>query len=98
MTTYHIAVFDELWMFTGELFQMNQNELEMVDKGIGVDCSNLKSNWMENITKIINMATLSIPGDEYMQSGGREGIHTEHLGHMLSDMQYLQRAYPDAEW
>ena len=53
---------------------------------------------MENITKIINMATLSIPGDEYMQSGGREGIHTEHLGHMLSDMQYLQRAYPDAEW
>ena len=89
---------DELWMFTGELFQMNQNELEMVDKGIGVDCSNLKSNWMENITKIINMATLSIPGDEYMQSGGREGIHTEHLGHMLSDMQYLQRAYPDAEW
>ena len=89
---------DELWMFTGELFQMNQNELEMVDKGIGVDCSNLKANWMENITKIINMATLSIPGDEYMQSGGREGIHTEHLGHMLSDMQYLQRAYPDAEW
>ena len=89
---------DELWMFTGELFQMNQNELEMVDKGIGVDCSNLKANWMENITKIINMATLSIPGDEYMQSGGREGIHTEHLGHMLSDMQYLQRAYPGAEW
>jgi len=87
-----------LWMFTDELFQMNQNELEIYKKGIGVDCSKLKTSWINNINDIINKATLSIPRDEYMQSGGRDGIHTEHLGHMLSDMQYLQRAYPDAQW
>jgi len=87
-----------LWMFTDEFFQMNQNELEIYKKGIGVDCLKLKTNWINNINDIINKATLSIPKDEYMQSGGRDGIHTEHLGHMLSDMQYLQRAYPDAQW
>ena len=96
-TKAQVAI-NELWMFTYELFQMNQNEIEMAEQKIGVDCSKLKSNWHSAINEIVKQATLSLPEDEHMQSGGRNGIHTEHLGHMLSDMQYLQRSYPDAKW
>ena len=70
----------------------------MAKKKIGVDYNGLKSNWDKIVNDIFKEATLSRPQDEHMKIGGRRGIHTEHLGHMLSDMQYLQRAYPDAKW
>jgi len=92
------SAINDLWTFTGELFEMTKNEEEMVKKKIGVDCRELKSNWDEIINDIFKEATLDRPQDEYMKTGGRQGIHTEHLGHMLSDMQYLQRAHPDAKW
>jgi ring-1,2-phenylacetyl-CoA epoxidase subunit PaaC len=92
------SAIDNLWMFTNELFEMNDIDNEMVKQKIGVDCSSLKSEWDKIINDVLSEATLKRPEDTYMTSGGREGIHTEHLGHLLSDMQYLQRAYPDAAW
>ena len=87
-----------LWMFSGELFEMNEVDKEMSSQKIGVNRETLKSHWKSLITDVLTEATLTIPEDVFMTSGGRDGIHTEHLGHLLSDMQYLQRAYPDAAW
>ena len=92
------SAINDLWMFTGELFEMNANEEEMEKQKIGVDRYGLKSDWDNTVDNIFEKSTLSRPEDGYMQTGGRQGIHTEHLGHMLSDMQYLQRSYPDAKW
>jgi ring-1,2-phenylacetyl-CoA epoxidase subunit PaaC len=89
---------NNLWMFTGELFEMNKVDLEMSSQKIGVDREALKPQWKSIITDVLTEATLNIPEDVFMTSGGRDGIHTEHLGHLLSDMQYLQRAYPNAAW
>ena len=92
------SAINDLWMFTGEFFEMNENEKEMEKQKIGVDRYGLKSDWDNTVDDIFEKSTLSRPEDGYMQTGGRQGIHTEHLGHMLSDMQYLQRSYPDAKW
>ena len=92
------SAIDNLWMFTNELFEMNQIDNNMLAQKIGVDCSSIKAGWDQIIDKVLSEATLKKPENTHMTSGGREGIHTEHLGHLLSDMQYLQRAYPDAKW
>ena len=92
------SAIDNLWMFTNELFEMNEIDNEMLEQKIGVDCSKLKIEWDKIINEVLSEATLNRPEDANMPTGGRQGIHTEHLGHLLSDMQYLQRAYPDATW
>jgi len=92
------SAIENLWMFTNELFEMNGIDNEMLEQKIGVNCSKLKIEWDKIINEVLSEATLNRPKDANMPTGGREGIHTEHLGHLLSDMQYLQRAYPDATW
>ena len=89
---------DNLWMFTEELFEMNENDIQMEQQKIGVDCPDLKPQWDIIINDVFLKAKVNRPKDLHMTTGGRQGIHTEHLGHLLSDMQYLQRAYPDATW
>ena len=89
---------DNLWMFTEELFEMNENDIQMKQQKVGVDCTALKPQWDIIINDIFLEARVKMPQDLYMTTGGRHGLHTEHLGHLLSDMQYLQRAYPDAKW
>ena len=89
---------DELWMYTGELFQSTGYELQAVDEGWGVDAALLKSKWEEKIKEIFDEATLPYPGKVYMQTGGKEGKHTEHLGYILAELQFMQRAYPNSEW
>jgi len=85
-----LAVFDELWMFTGEMFSPAPYEL--------VDVTSLNEAWTNKITSVFKEANLEVPRQTWMQSGGKEGRHTEHLGYLLAEMQYLQRAYPDANW
>ena len=92
------SAINDLWIFTGELFEMNEIAEEMVKQKVGVDCTKLRSDWAKIINDIFLKATLSQPVSGFMKTGGRKGIHTEYLGHLLSDMQYLQRAYPDAKW
>lgn len=89
---------DHLYMFTGELFENDSLESDLIKKGIAVDNSALKKDWDQCVEKILKEACLQIPQTNYMQSGGKKGVHTESFGHLLSEMQYLQRAYPDAKW
>ena len=77
---------------------MNENDIQMKQQNIGVDSKVLKPEWSKIINDIFSEASVKMPEDKHMTKGGRQGIHTEHLGHLLSDMQYLQRAYPDAKW
>jgi len=89
---------NNIWMFTGNLFEMDVLDSEMASAGIGVDNIALKSDWDKKVNEILDKAKLSRPKDAYMQTGSKNGIHTEHLGHLLSEMQYLQRAHPNAKW
>jgi ring-1,2-phenylacetyl-CoA epoxidase subunit PaaC len=89
---------NDLWMYTGELFEMDEPENALLHEGIASDLASIKIQWYNHIKNVLTEATLNTPGDTHMQSGGLKGIHTEHLGHILSEMQYLQRAYPDAKW
>lgn len=89
---------DDLWMYSGELFQMDALDREMLDRRIGADLERLREPWLERITKTFEEATLSVPAETWMQRGGKQGVHTESLSYMLAEMQFLQRAYPGAQW
>jgi ring-1,2-phenylacetyl-CoA epoxidase subunit PaaC len=89
---------NDLWTYTDELFYQTNVDKEMVFEGVGVDVTKLKNNYYSHINKILLEATLEIPESKWFQTGGKEGIHTEHLGYLLSDLQYMQRAYPNMEW
>jgi len=77
---------------------MDELDEKMVNNKIGVDTSQLKKEWDIMINTIFDKATLKRPIDGYMMTGSKKGIHTELLGKILSEMQYLPRAYPDAKW
>ena len=89
---------DDLWMYTGELFEMDESDNDLVVSGIITNHGDLKSQWDEHVVATLSKANLQRPENEYMVTGSRAGNHSEHLGHILSEMQYLQRAYPDAAW
>lgn len=89
---------NDLWMFTGEFFQMDNLDTFLLHHHIAVDVTSIKNEWQSYISTTLCLATLLVPADSYMQTGSKKGIHTENLGHILSEMQYLQRAYPDAKW
>jgi len=94
---------DGLWKFTGELFTPSHNELTGIAEGWAVDPRLLKSSWMQNVKEIFEEAGISnsIPQDgqdSWVGLFGKDGNHTEHLGYILADMQFLQRAYPGCDW
>lgn len=89
---------DALWMYTGELFEMDVIDQEMRQRGAGPDLSSLRAPWLDHVKKTLDEATLTLPAGTWMQHGGKQGIHTEKLGYILAEMQFLQRAYPGAEW
>ena len=92
------AALDELWGYAGELFEMDELATAMLDAGIGVDAVALKPEWDATVDAVLLRATLKRPEDGWTQSGGRQGLHSEHMGHILSELQYMQRAYPGLEW
>jgi ring-1,2-phenylacetyl-CoA epoxidase subunit PaaC len=85
-------------MFTGEMFETDKADAILRDRNISVDLGMIKDKWLASITAVLAEATLTLPKDEYMQTGGLQGVHTEYLGHILTEMQYMQRAYPGLEW
>ena len=89
---------NEIWQFTGELFEMDELDTELLNCGIAVDNASLKEDWNTIVSNTLSEAKLSMPQDTYMATGGKKGIHTENLGFILAEMQFLQRAYPDAKW
>lgn len=92
------AGLDDLWMFTGELFEIDEIDRAALEARIGADVFRLRPVWDRAIDEVLGEATLTRPKDGWMQSGGRRGQHTEHLGHLLSVMQSLPRAHPGAKW
>lgn len=88
----------ELWIFTDELFHMTESDLIMAEQGIGVDVRLLKEGYYEKVSQLLKEATLEVPVVEYYQKGGKLGIHSEHMGYLLSDLQYMQRTYPNMTW
>ncbi len=89
---------DELWMFSGELTAPNELDLRMASEGIAPELTVMKAQFDQKVDETLAKATLQKPTGAWMQSGGKDGRHTEHLGYILADMQFLQRAYPGLEW
>ena len=87
-----------LWEYTGELFMPANYETACFKKAVSPDITLLKEKWLQKINEVLEEATLSLPGNIFMQTGGKQGIHTEHIGYILAEMQSLQRTYPGAEW
>ena len=93
-----VKAIEELWRYTGELFEAANYELQVESEEIGVNLSSLKEPWLNKVKEIFAEASLSIPEKTFMQTGGKEGKHTEYLGYLLTELQYMQRAYPNSEW
>lgn len=89
---------NDLWTYTGELLTPNAVDAAMAHEGMGPDLNLVQQQWLLKVTDILTEATLQMPTGKYMQSGGKEGRHTEHLGFILAEMQYMQRAYPNMAW
>ena len=89
---------DAMWRFTGELFETDELDRRVAADGIGADPSSLRPAWDTTVDAVLAEATLRSPDDPYQASGGRTGVHTEHLGHVLAEMQWIQRTYPGLEW
>jgi len=89
---------NELWPFTGEMFEVDAIEQPLIDQGVAVDPESLRSAWEETVDRVLTRATLVAPSGRRMQKGGRHGHHGEHLGHILTELQYMQRAFPGAIW
>lgn len=88
-----------LWQYTDELFEMDEVDEIMIREGIGCDLSGLRAEWDRMVDEVFSQATLVRPSASgYQSSGGIRGMHSEHLGHMLAEMQFLPRAFPGAEW
>lgn len=83
---------DELWRFTGEMFIGDATDKEVLDP------ATLEKPWRAHVDDVLKRASLTIPDTKFMQRGGREGKHTEHLGHMLTEMQIVARSFPDGKW
>lgn len=89
---------DALWRFTDELFLLTEDDSKMVEQGIGVDVSKLKGAYYAKVSEVLEEATLKVPESKYFTKGGKEGIHSEHMGYLLADLQYMQRSYPGMKW
>jgi ring-1,2-phenylacetyl-CoA epoxidase subunit PaaC len=92
------AAVNDLWVFTDELFHQTDADKAMVSEGIGVDVTQLKQSYYQKVNDILEEATIEVPKIEYFQKGGKQGIHSEYMGYILTEMQYMQRTYPNMNW
>ena len=93
-----IKAVEELWMYTGEMFELANYELQITKEKVVTDLSKLKDSWSNKVKEVFDEATLVVPQNVFQQTGGKEGKHTEQLGFILTDLQYMQRTYPGCEW
>jgi ring-1,2-phenylacetyl-CoA epoxidase subunit PaaC len=90
--------FNQLWGYAAEMFVMTADEQSLFEAGITVDRAGLQSDWDAKMHAVLEESTLKIPAGDWTIGGGRQGQHTEHLGYLLAELQFLQRAYPGQEW
>lgn len=89
---------NDLWAFTDELFHLSDVDRLVVESGQGVDPLDFKKTYYTTITSLLDEASLDIPESKYFQKGGKDGIHSEYMGYILAEMQFMQRAYPNMKW
>jgi ring-1,2-phenylacetyl-CoA epoxidase subunit PaaC len=89
---------DDLWAYSGEMFEADDSERGLIDAGIAIDPAALRPRWMDTVSNVLREATLVLPKSDWMQQGGRNGRHSEHLGHLLSELQSMQRTFPGVTW
>ena len=89
---------DDLWAYTGEMFAVDESERALIERGVAVDPATLHPQWLTTVSDVVGEATLVLPKSGWMQQGGRSGKHSEHLGHLLSELQSMQRTFPGATW
>jgi len=89
---------NDRWAFTGELFLPSETDIIALQQSYGVDLAAINPLWEAKVSQVFQMAGIKIPDNQWMQEGGKKGMHSEHLGYILAEMQYLQRAYPGMEW
>ena len=89
---------DELWGYVAEFFWVDDLEQRLIEQSVAPDRARFEAPWRSSVTRLFEETGLTTPGDDWRQTGGRQGVHTEHLGHMLGEMQFIQRAYPGLEW
>ena len=92
------SALDRLWPYTAELFSDDETDVTAAREMLGPACSSLQSAWSAAVLPVLEEAALEVPASTSFRSRGKVGVHSEHLGHVLSEMQYLQRAYPGATW
>ena len=92
------AAIDHLWRYTNELFYENAHDHRLQESGAVPLMSDIKEKWQKTVQEVLQEATLQLPSNDWKFDGGREGRHSEHMGYILSDLQYMQRAYPNMEW
>ena len=96
------SALSDLWTYTGEMFEPDAVELALIESDIAADVRALREPWLSAVRAVCDEATLEVPDGDWMQGangrGGKQGVHSEHLGHLLAELQYLQRAYPGAQW
>jgi ring-1,2-phenylacetyl-CoA epoxidase subunit PaaC len=89
---------EELWGYVDEMFQCDALEQHLVDCGVAVARSSCAARWKDEVTQALHACAIKLPDTPWQVSGGRDGVHTEHLGHLLSELQFMQRAYPGLQW
>jgi len=92
------AAVDDLWPYTHELFASDGLVKRLADAGVGVDPAGLREGWLGAVSSVLDEATLNRPADGWAPGGGRDGLHTEHLSYLLTEMQVLHRGHPGATW
>jgi ring-1,2-phenylacetyl-CoA epoxidase subunit PaaC len=92
------AAIDQLWRYVDEMLTGDDLDREVASTGVGIDPASLRDAWNARVDETLAAATLSRCEDDYQRRGGRTGYHTEHLGHLLGEMQWLQRSYPGQQW
>ena len=90
--------FDTLWGYGPEMFEMNRHEKALLESGVSVDRAATNAKWQASMRDVLAEAALGIPDEGWSIAGGRDGVHTEHHGYLLAEMQYMQRAYPGLQW
>ncbi len=88
----------DLWSFTGEMYTADELDRRVAASGLGADLDEIAKYWKQNVAGVLAQAGLSLPESGWMQTGGKKGVHSEHLGFVLAEMQHLPRMYPDAQW
>lgn len=89
---------DTLWRYTNELFYTDEVDTDLIQRGVIPSMEDVKKQWMATVDSVLSEATLKLPENKWNFEGGRKGLHSEHLGYILAELQYMQRAYPNMEW